>query len=45
MWLYPLECHTGRKSGEERHPITILFELTLVSDRQISPHKQENKEV
>lgn len=45
MWLYDLQYYTENRSRELRPPITISFELSLIFDRQISPYKQQSKEM
>ena len=45
MWLYDLQYYIENRSRKLRPPITISFELSLISDRQVSPHKQQSKEM
>ena len=45
MCLYDLQYYTKNRSRELRPPITISLELSLISYRQISPYKQQSKEI
>lgn len=45
MWLYDVQYYIKNRSRELRPPITISFELSLISDRQVSLHKQQSKEM
>ena len=45
MCLYDLQYYTKNRSRELRPPITISLELSLISYRQISPYKQQSKEM